>query len=424
MFQHRVTARGSSIDTDLAFKYFQEARSICDRDKGKLWGVELCGPLLFVDAGTREIVANQSDAMGLLTRNGPVFTGRLPAEENCANTATTWAGVNWSMMLWPLPEDSQDRARLMIHESFHRIQNDMGLPASNPANDHLDSREGRIWLQLEWRALKEALASKGSARRRAIEDALTFRSHRRALFANADPSERGLEMNEGLAEYTGQKLSARSDTQLIESVIKGIEYAGNRPTFVRSFAYVSGPAYGVLLDVSGAKWRKGLKPDNDLGDLLMKAHGIKLPDGLKEVAEKRASNYEGEALSQRETRRENARLERIAGYRARLVEGPTLLLPLTENVNYSFNPNNLVPIEGAGTVYPTLRVTDDWGILEVSNGALMAREGGKVTKVYVPAPKDSTAQQLTGDGWTLKTNSGWTITPGQRKGDFLLKRAE
>ncbi|MCI0490150.1 MAG: hypothetical protein L0229_26450 [Blastocatellia bacterium] len=424
-FQHATAARDSSIDTDLAHRYFQEARAICERDKGNLWGVALCGPMLFVDPRTRDLVANQSDEKGLLTRKGEVFTGRLPDEENCANTAVVWAGVKWTMIVWPLPEDEGDRARLMLHECFHRIQDDLGLPAANPSNDHLDSLEGRIWLQMEWRALREALwKSDRQARRRAIEDALIFRAYRRSLFPKADALERALEMNEGLAEYTGLKLGAGPIEKLTERACVSLEQARNRPTFVRSFAYVSGPAYGILLDASSTDWRKGLKPQNDLGELLRRAHAIKLPAVPKAAAEERAKNYNGDGLRLTEVERDNARRERIAGYRARLVEGRVLSLPLTDKVNYSFNPNNLVPLDDLGTVYPTLRVTDEWGILEVSNGALMAREDGRVTKVCVPAPGDVAARSLKGDGWTLELNQGWTVAAGPRKGDFVLKKAE
>ena len=35
------------IDLERARQYFKEARSLSDRDKGRLWGTPLYGPLLF-----------------------------------------------------------------------------------------------------------------------------------------------------------------------------------------------------------------------------------------------------------------------------------------------------------------------------------------------------------------------------------------
>ncbi|HEX7176390.1 MAG TPA: hypothetical protein VF240_14090 [Pyrinomonadaceae bacterium] len=420
-----AAAQGAPIDASVARQYFGEARTACEQDGGKLWGRSLCGPMLFVDPLTRAVVANQKDAEGLLTAKDDVFVGRLSDRQPVANAYITWAGVRWTMIMWPfMTKDPLQRVKLMMHESFHRIQNDLKFPAVGGANDHLDTRDGRVWLQLEWRALRQALTSGGAARRRAVEDALTFRKYRRSLFPKAEAAERELEMNEGLAEYTGFKLSAAAEPQLIAYLTRQIEQAPGRPTFVGSFAYSSGPAYGILLDASLPDWRKGLTPQDDLGELLRRAHRIKLPSDLKARAEKQAAQYDAAALRLTESAREATRRKLIAEYRMRLVDGPTLLAPKTATGRVAFNSTNIVPLEGVGTVYPTATVRDEWGVLEVSNGALMVSEGGRITKVYVPAPADLDARPLKGDGWTLELNSGWVVIPGERKGDYILKRPE
>src|SRR4051794_35256182 len=98
-------------------------------------------------------------------------------------------------------------------------------------------------------ALERALRTTGPARRDAIADALLFRSYRRSLFPAAAKNETALELNEGLAEYTGVKLSS---ADLQEATLRAdliLRQARNNPTFTRSFAYISGPAYGALLDL-------------------------------------------------------------------------------------------------------------------------------------------------------------------------------
>lgn len=421
-----AAAQDSPIDHALARQYFNEAQTLCQRDNGQLWGISLCGPMLFVDPATRLVVANQGDLQGLLSKQDEVFIGRLPDKQPIANFATTWAGVKWTMIVWPsIPKDDQfQRLNLLMHESYHRIQNDLNLPATDSINDHLDTREGRIWLQLEWRALRQALITRGAARRRAVADALTFRHYRRSLFSLTNASERALELNEGLAAYTGYKLSAKPQRELIDKLTQQIDQVNNRPTFVRSFAYVSGPAYGVLLDAAGAHWRKGLTPQDDMGERLQRALALKLSPDLRVRAEKQASQYGGAALGLAESEREAARQKRMAEYRKQLVDGPVLLIPLTPKASVSFNPNNLVSLDGVGTVYPTATVGDEWGRLEVSNGALMIREGGRMTKVYVSSPSSLNARPITGDGWRLELKEGWTLAPGERKGDYVLKPKE
>ena len=183
--------------------------------------------MLFVDPETRAVVANQADREGSLKRQGNVFVGTLPDRVLIAGTVTTWAGVRWIMLPWPLPREQPERLRFLAHETWHRVHDQLGLPGANPTNAHLDTRDGRTWLQLEWRALEAALQHAGGERRRATEDALTFRAYRRQLFPGAAAEERALEMNKGPAEYTGVRLSrdALSDrtsvATLTKEVVKG-----------------------------------------------------------------------------------------------------------------------------------------------------------------------------------------------------------
>ena len=191
------------MDFELAHQYFQEMKVIANEDGGTLWGRSLEGPMLFVDHKSRMIAANQ---------------------------AVEWAGVKWTMVVWPLSKDQHRRARLMVHESFHRIQDDLGLSRKNTSNRHLDTAEGRIWLQLESRALKKALRESDDARRQAVRDALIFRRYRQSLFEEAETDETELEIHEGLAEYTGVKLSGLSETERIDfAATKLTESEGKDP---------------------------------------------------------------------------------------------------------------------------------------------------------------------------------------------------
>jgi hypothetical protein len=414
--------QSAAIDPALARQYFEEARALSEKDGGKLWGVPLYGPMLFVDSDTRAVVANQAAQDRKFHQEGDVFIGSWPKEENISNTAMTWAGVKWTMVMWPLPGEKQVRGQLMMHELFHRIQSDLHLSAKDPANRHLDTQNGRIWLRLEWRALERALPEQGTTRQQAISDALYFRRHRRQLFPQAAADEQALEINEGLAEYTGYKLSTRSLNELSVLAAYGLHDAPNRRTFMRSFAYASGPAYGALLDATGAAWRKAIKPETDFGEVLQQALAIKLTPDSESEALMRAKRYDGEEVIAAEVRRETTRQMQLAKNRARFLDGPVLMLPLTSKVNYSYNPNNLVTLDDVGTVYPTIRVTDDWGIIEASDGALMIGEGGRMKNMRVTAPGTASAVPIQGKGWKLELNAGWALVPGEREGDLVVRK--
>src|SRR4051812_15834767 len=79
------------IDLDRAKEYFALAQRLWDADAGKLWGVPLHGPLVFVDPATRFAVGNQADAGGHLKSRDGVYVGTLPREVGVANYSFTWA---------------------------------------------------------------------------------------------------------------------------------------------------------------------------------------------------------------------------------------------------------------------------------------------------------------------------------------------
>ena len=402
--------KSAPIDLEAARTYFDEARRLAASDGGKLWGKSLAGPMLFVDPRTRFAVANQADTEGKLKPADGVFVGTLPASVPLANTATRWAGTHWSMLLWPPPNDPAERVTMLMHESWHRIQADLGLLSVDPVNSQLDTLAGRYWMQLEWRGLAKAIGSTGDNQRQAMEDALRFRQYRRSLFKGTDSKENALELHEGLAEYTGFKLNGLPAAEQRRLLIKHFEtYPSFLGTFVRSFAYLSGPAYGLLLDQHAEGWLRKVKPGDDLGVILARALNLKLEPEPESATKERAKRYEGEKLWAAETDREDSRRQRVATFRQLLVDGPVLMLPLGKQ-QMSFNPSVLVPIEGLGTVYPTITLISAWGKLEVHKACLITSD---FKKAFVAAPAKVEEKSLAGDGWELRLEPGWKAVPGE-----------
>ncbi|MGA7833404.1 MAG: hypothetical protein WCA21_20820 [Terracidiphilus sp.] len=407
-----------AIPSETARTYYAEAHALCEADHGDLWGISLCGPMMFVDPKSHFIVANQADANGALKASDGVFTGSLPAVLNVTNSPFEWSGVRWTMMVWPLPLEEGQRKTLMAHELFHRIQPRLDLPTPRGGeNAQLDSLEGRYTLQLELRALTRALkAASDEERRKAATDAILFRAERYQIFPDAAAQEQALEWNEGLAEFTGIRVGNPIPEQRIDETLGDISRLGNAPTFVRSFPYMTGPAYGLLLDRYAPGWHRKLKIGDGYDTLLATALHYQLPANLQQAAEDQAAFYDGAALRKSETERDQKRRQILAQNRAKFVDGPTLTLPFRK-MQIQFDPRNLQPLEKAGTVYPTMRINDVWGVLEASNGALMKSDW---SAVIVVAPATTEGGSLKSDGWTLELKPGWKIVPGARKGDYIL----
>ena len=410
------TAR--AIDAAEAAAHFAEAEAV-GRQSASLWGAPLHGPMLFVDRGTRDVVANVADPAGTLVREGPVFRGTWPAELPVYNGSVDYGGRTWTILAWPPPSRRFERRRLMAHELFHRLQAERKWPAADAANAHLESEEARLWLRLEWRALQRALGEQGDERRAAIEDALLFRAERRRRFPAGAAEERALELNEGLAEYTGVRAAipgAARDGWVFQQ-LDAADAAAARSSVVRNFAYASGPAYGLLLDSVNADWRREVFATGDLGAQLAAASEIALPaEGAPEEARLRAARYDFAALAAQESAREAERQARLEAQRRRFVDGPVLALPVGETFSYSFDPNAVAAFGDDDSVLATAEIRDAWGLLRVTaGGVLLVREEGAVVRVVVPAPQS--ANGTSGDGWELELAEGWELRPGEREGD-------
>jgi hypothetical protein len=308
--------------------------------------------------------------------------------------------------------DAEARQQIMLHGLFHHIQPELGLTASDGFNEHLDTLEGRVWMQLEWRALRRAVESSGSERAGAIADALAFRRERRRLFPGAADNERRDEIREGLASYTGIAAWADSPTDARRAAAIAATGGELQQSFVGNFEAASGPAYGVLLDELLPEWRRQIRATSDLGDLL--ASMTDRPPTADLAAA--AGRYDGATLRTAEEARDRAQQVRVAELRARFVDGPVLTMPAAGSG--TSNTYGSVGIPGIGTVFfGNFTLSARWGRLDANDGVLRSADG---TTLTVPVAGPVEGPTLQGDGWSATLNSGWVVRPAARPGSFAI----
>lgn len=404
----------ASVDREEAQAIFDEAKEICERDGGRFWAVSLCGPMFLTDWQDRRIIANQADRKGSLVPEGKLWVGQLGEDVIIANTPTEWSGTRWTQMVPPLSPDIAARRVTIAHELFHRIQGQLGLDrGAEGKNRHLDTLEGRYLMQLEWRALRAALLARTrEARNAAILDAIALRQERYRRFPGAGDEEALLEIGEGIPEYTGVMLGLDDASARQGYALHDLEAFTSARTFVRSFAYATGPAWGILLDWTGTDWRSKIAASRF--DVLMLRALSRSADVRLEIGPRIEKYDPAGALRSAEQKRENDRLALLQAYRSRLIEGPVLRLPLGKS-NFQFNPQTLVPLDDQGIIYPSMRLTDTWGALTVEDGGVLIRDHPREATVSaVGADRGG----LTGAGWKLELAADWTVRPGERDGDL------
>lgn len=400
----------AQVDQQRAQEYFKEAQALCERDGGRLWGVSICAPMVIADRRTQTFATSQ-----------PAPEGDRPRVLGIVNAPVQWGGATWAAYIWDdvAHRTPRDRRELFLHELFHGVQPRLGLGAPALETEHLDAADGRYWLRLEWRALARALRESGEQRNLAIRDALAFRQARRMLYPGSVEDERGQEIGEGLAAYTGTVLAAQSAADAIVGAVDllaGMEAAALEASFVRTFAYVSGPAYGLLLDASSPGWRRSVRGTDDLATLVMRALAVQPATD----ATASATRYGGAEIRASEQKRDQERQQRLAELRQRFVDGPVLVIP--GGGSGMSDSRGAAVIPGIGTVYfGPYRASGGWGTLEAEKGVLIASDG-RSRRVSAPVRRDDVT--FTGDGWTFKAATGWVIREGARRGDYEVVRQQ
>ena len=415
------------IDTARALSALRDARSACEADQGILWQRSLCGPIALVDRQTRLVIANDTAPGRRFLRLGDAFVTTLPENQYVANTSFPWGRRSWTMVALPLPRDRYARTALVMHEVFHREQEALGLRQIDALNNHLDMRPGRTWLRLEYRALARALEALPDARaaRHHVESALIFRAQRRSIYPGSESLEATLEIQEGLPEYTGQRLAMQLTGERAARVAQYVrDYERATPTFVRAFAYGTGPALGILLDTFSPGWRDSVRTRRDLSALLAQSIDFSALSRktLASAARARANDYGWDDIDRAEATRDSVRAPVMRDYRERLQDGPTITLrQSSDSLAWSFDPTELVGFDLTSAVYPSGNFSAGWGKLTVDRGGVLV--ANDLSRITIGATRTSIAagtRAIDGNGWTLVLNPGWAIRPDpSRPGSFV-----
>lgn len=330
---------------------FEHVEKLCNKDNGKLWGVNLYSPVLGVDS-LRNIVSNVPDA-----------PKTFPAEKPVANSTTELDGKRWTMILWPLSGDQMHQSIILVHEMFHYCQPKLGLwQDKDPNNSHLSSRDARTLLKLEWNALKAAASCDGEQKKTALKDALSFRAQRRHLYPDFAQEENALEVLEGLAEYTGRRIAIPDNKEYLQS-LSDLDYLYESDNLTRSFAYLSGPLYGLILDQSAHSWHKEMNSGSDLGSSAMAIYGITLPENLEETVETAKAKYDFESIDAAEEAFQRKLEERNQTLRKLFAPDNVITLECP-NLSIQFSPDSMIKMDDGSMVIYGCTAFCDWGSVE------------------------------------------------------------
>jgi hypothetical protein len=194
------------------------------------------------------------------------------------------------------------------------------------------------------------------------------------------------------------------------TVAKYVRDFESTPTFVRAFAYGTGPALGVLLDSFAPSWRNAVLTNRDIGALLAEAIHFQRPRTLAATALTRAREYGWNEIDRSEAARDSARAPAMRAYRARLADGPTITMRQSrDSLSWSYDPTELIAFDLTSTIYPSGNFSAPWGKLTVEHGGVLVRNDFSAITVGAPVAPVTGSNEIKGDGWSLELAPGWTI---------------
>ncbi len=401
-----------------AAEYFNKIDSICKDDKASLWGIEIYGPLMMVDPDTRQIYANFQDDEGLLKPRDGIFVGIYPKEKVIRNFAVVFGGTLSGMAQLRAREDEYEIISRSVHALFHcsQIRKEIDTPEFHAS--HLNEKTARLWVKMEWRALQRAIRTSGDIRTQAIRDALVFRSARREMYPRFVNEENNFENYEGTTAFTYMYLCSPSYEEYVKRLLNYYDRIYNTRSYPDSWGFINGALYSHLLFESGFDFKTINSREVDLGEIIRERYGIELPVISRDIAGSLAFNYDIDLINEEEHSREIKMREDLGKSVSKFIDRPVVFLEL-ESPNFSFEPGDMTPVDSLGTIYNTLRISDNWGKIVVDEGGCLVSPG--LEFIRVPAKNIKTDKNhISGDGWQIILNDNWEMSEYEL--NYIIKK--
>lgn len=399
--------KGVEYMTNLkAEAYFKNVEEICNKDNGDLWGDNLYGHLMLVDANTRRIYANMPDSAGLLKLKNGIYTGNYPSDKIISNLAVIFGNTLFAMATLPEKEDDYRITVRSIYSLFHCFQYRKGtdLQDYNPA--HMNEPDARIWLKMEWKALERAIKTESPIREQAIRDALIFRNTRREIYTAYIEDENLFENYEGLATFTYMLLASDNHDDFTQTLLEYLHRLYNF-SFTHSYGYVHGALYSYLLHEYGFDFSSIRTSGVDLAEILRTRIDITLPEVSRDIAGSLAVNYDIDMIRREEAERIERIKEGLHRRTSSFTDKPVVYLTL-ESPSFIFEPEDIEPVDTLGVIYKKLKISDNWGKLNVTKGGCLVSPNLKFIRVPARGVKID-RNHITGDGWHIFLSENWRM---------------
>ena len=398
-----------------------KAKEILTTDNGKLWNLDLwSSKILVIDYDNTIYSLEKLD--GSETKDSILFYTKFKDNElSFTNTTQDYKGTKYATVMI---HSLKDNSATIIHELFHLAHFNINTNLKANPIPYLDKFDARLLLRVEYQALKNALQfanenADANTVASYVTDALIMRKIRQTKYRTFLDEEIELETVEGLANYTGIKMSTVSNKY--KRAIDEINEREAADTYTRPFPYATGPAYGLLFDYLKMDWRLELNKVYNYLEVYENQHlEDTIPNDENTILEaKQRNNYK--TINTEETQRK-IEFDKLTDYYTNLlITQPTLKVSLIDNMfSMSFNMNGTLILDDYGIVYSGIKGTDlsgeNFGSFHIISGKDRLGDGGilklkdaKPTTYVFPIPSKIEENKIYGDFYEIELNEGWHV---------------
>jgi hypothetical protein len=372
----------------------QESADVLNKPESRqLWNVTLNSPIIIIDH-----FENKMHFTGI--ENGVVQPIREEKWDNkvpLANSFFDYENKRYVTIIHAalMHSPCKQRINLLSHEIFHTYQKGLGIENQLSTNYHMDEVEGRALLQMEMEALRQVLSGDLGS----LHDALCIRGYRQSLFPNNN--EDMYELNEGLAEYTGVKLSGENMNDYVKS---RLNYDISRG-YTNAFGYFTGSAYATILDSLYPQWRS----DKDLTKGLIYLIKKKEPQYTvaieKGKLDKLLAKYDYASILEKE-KKELDSFGDVGQFKKLIDPSTPKLCLLNQKINFTYNPHDRVISLDDAVLLRNITIMGEWGQLNIKSGVVRMNNW---SAFYLLPPTDLGSVVVRGDDYELRLNQGWKV---------------
>lgn len=399
-----------------------DAKSILEKDNGKLWGHPIWNNNIIVIDYDNTIYSLTKLSNSKTDDDTLYYKTMEPNTLVFVNTTQQYEGKEYATVL---NNYLKDKSSTIIHELFHLLQFKF-KKFNGDAIAYLDETNARILLRLEYEALRNALKAinenKGVDHVKSyLKDAVVFRKERQKQYSKYLDAELEIETLKGLANYTGFVLSTYENKY--EKALSEINQREEAETYTRPFPYATGPAYGLILDYLNINWKNGLDKIYNFSEIYeTQISKSKLKINKKTFVQAKARNN-FEEIGKQEAAREEGQNKLIAYYTDLLINKPTLKVAIADFDHYgrSFNMNGTLTLKNKGIVYSSVRGRDKSdgknfgnfstieGKDELGKSGILSYEENGTTYFVFPLPTNITDTKIIGEFYEIELNPNWKL---------------